>query len=545
MRAQTFFAGEDAARHPVRTVGAVIDITSRKQIELELGASRQQLRTALDAAQLGVWSRDLATGIFTCDAMVRDMVGLSGDEVLTTESVLAYVLPEDREHFLAVRAELENSDRSLSSEFRICTAAGAIRWLSVWGNLVRDASGYPIKLTGVVQDITGRKQAEEQFKQLEEQFRHAQKMEAVGRLAGGIAHDFNNLLMVIRSYAEILEDGLPAKAPERRNTQAILHAAGRAATLTSQMLAFSRKQVLSPVPLNLNDAVSESAKMLQRLIGEDIELRVTPAASLWTVRADPDQIAQVLMNLGVNSRDAMPLGGILTLDTRNVTASPSLIERHPFIVPGDYAVLSVTDTGTGISKQVQERMFEPFFTTKSVGKGTGLGLSSVYGIVKQSGGYLLCESEPGQGACFSIYLPRIQHELSEEELYQANWLLHGHETILVVEDEEALRESMGQFLTGLGYTVLAAESGQQALAIADQYREPIHLMISDVVMPKMSGRELAQLLADLRPKMKTIFMSGYIDDVIERHGVQMDGVAFLQKPFSLAVLARKLRTLLA
>ncbi len=545
VRAQTFFEGIGAARHPVRTVGAVIDITSRKQTELELSASRQQLRTALDAAQLGVWSRDLATGILTCDATVRDMVGLSGETVLTTETVLNYVLPEDREHFLALRAQLENSDRSLRTEFRILTPEGAIRWLSVWGNLVRDASGQPNKLTGVVQDITSRKQAEEQIKQLEEQFRHAQKMEAVGRLAGGIAHDFNNLLMVIRSYTELLEDRLPAKDPTRRNTQAILHAAERASSLTAQMLAFSRKQVLSPVPLNLNDAVSEAAKMLQRLLGEDIDLRVQPAASPWIVRADPDQIAQVLMNLSVNSRDAMPVGGVLTLETRNVTADPTLIARYPFIAPGDYAVLSVTDTGTGISKEVQERMFEPFFTTKSVGKGTGLGLSSVYGIVKQSGGYLLCESELGRGACFSVYLPRIQHDLSEVELYQANWLLHGNETILIVEDEEALRASMGQFLTGLGYTVLAAESGQQALAIARQYREPIHLMISDVVMPRMSGRELSQSLAGFRPNMKTVFMSGYIDDAIERHGLQTEGVAFLQKPFSLTVLARKLRDLLA
>ncbi len=541
VRAQTFFEGTGAVRHPIRTVGAVIDVTSRKQTELELSASRQQLHTALDAAQLGVWSRDLATGILTCDATARSMAGLSGDAVLTAESVLAYVLPEDREHFLTIRTQMETSDRSLSAECRIRTPEGAIRWLAIWGNLVRDASGQPVKLTGVVQDITGRKQAEEQIKRLEEQFRHAQKMEAVGRLAGGIAHDFNNLLMVIRSYTEILEDSLGAKDAARRNTQAILHAAGRAANLTAQMLAFSRKQVLSPVPLNLNDAVAESAKMLQRLIGEDIELRVEPAASLWTVRADPDQISQVLMNLGVNSRDAMPMGGILTLETHNTTADASLIARYPFMAPGDYAVLSVTDTGTGISQEVQERMFEPFFTTKSVGKGTGLGLASVYGIVKQSGGYLLCESEPGQGACFSVYLPRIQHDLSEEELYQANWLLHGNETILIVEDEEALRASMGQFLTGLGYTILAAESGQQALAIANHYREPIHLMISDVAMPRMSGRELAQSLADIRPNMKTVFMSGYIDDAV---GVQMDGVAFLQKPFSLAVLARKLRDLL-
>jgi two-component system, cell cycle sensor histidine kinase and response regulator CckA len=544
VRAQTFFEGQDAARHPIRTVGAVIDITARKQTELELSASRQQLRTALDAAQLGIWSRDLATGILTCDALARSIVGVQDDEILTSESMLRYVLPEDRERWVGLRAQLEQSDRSLSSEFRIRTPNGAVRWVSIWGNLVRDASGQPSKLAGVVQDITGRKRAEEQIKQLEEQFRHAQKMEAVGRLAGGIAHDFNNLLMVIRSYTELLEDTLPAKAAARRNTQAILLAAGRAASLTAQMLAFSRKQVLSPVPLNLNDAVEEAANMLQRLIGEDIDLRVKAAASLWTVRADPDQVAQVLMNLSVNSRDAMPMGGILTLETRNVTSSPSLIERHPFIAPGDYVVLSVTDTGIGIPKEVQGRMFEPFFTTKGVGKGTGLGLSSVYGIVKQSGGYLLCESEPGRGASFSVYLPRIHHDLSEAELYEANWLLHGNETILIVEDEEALRESMGQFLTRLGYTVLAAGSGQQAISIANQRKEPIHLMISDVVMPRMSGRELSQTLLSVRPAMKTIFMSGYIDDAIERHGVQMEGVVFLQKPFSLTVLARKLRALL-
>ena len=250
------------------------------------------------------------------------------------------------------------------------------------------------------------------------------------------------------------------------------------------------------------------------------------------------------MNLSVNSRDAMPEGGILTLESRNVTAGPSLIECHPFMAPGDYVVLSVTDTGTGISPDVQERMFEPFFTTKGVGKGTGLGLSTVYGIVNQSGGYLLCNSEPGRGTSFSIYLPRIHDDLSEEVPSQADWLLGGSETILIVEDEDALRESMSEFLTGLGYTILTAGSGQQALAIASRFKQPIQLMITDIVMPKMSGHELAQMLGSIRPAMKTVFMSGYIDDAIVRHGVEVEGVVFLQKPFGLAVLARKLRELL-
>jgi CheY-like chemotaxis protein len=349
--------------------------------------------------------------------------------------------------------------------------------------------------------------------------------------------------MVIRSYAELLEDALPGADGLRRNTQAIMKAADRAAGLTSQMLAFSRKQVMSPVALNLNAAVADSARMLQRLIGEDIDLRVLPAASIWTIRADPGQLAQVLMNLSVNARDAMPDGGVLTLSTRNVTITENL-PGHPEMPIGEYAVLSVTDTGTGISKAVQERMFEPFFTTKSVGKGTGLGLSTVYGIVNQSGGYLLVDSEPARGTCFSIYLPRVKEAVPGGETPRSSRLQRGTETLLIVEDEDALRESIRAFLSGMGYSILTAGSGQEALAIAAQFAEPIHVMITDVIMPKMSGRELAQILGSLRPQMKTIYISGYTDDAIMRHGVQEEGVAFLHKPFSLTKLARKLRELL-
>jgi two-component system, cell cycle sensor histidine kinase and response regulator CckA len=550
VRAQTFFQGEAAGSHPIRTVGAVMDITAQKQAEFELSAGRRQLRTALDAANLGVWSHDLETGIGTADPLTRSIFGWTEGELITGESLLSRILPEDRETFLEHRALEQKSAASLSSEYRIHLPDGSVRWLAAWGNLVRDVGGSPTHLAGVVQNITGRKQAEQHLKTLEERSRHAQKMEAIGRLAGGIAHDFNNLLMVIRSYTEILEDCLPPADAMRRNTQAILKAADRASSLTGQMLAFSRKQMLNPIALGLNDAVAESAKMLQRLIGEDIELRVKPAPDLWTVRADPDMIAQVLVNLSVNSRDAMPGGGILTLQTRNVTVGRDLIETYPFLSPGEYAVLSVTDTGTGISKDVQERMFDPFFTTKSVGKGTGLGLSTVYGIVKQSGGYLLVESEPGEGACFSVYLPRIHKDLSNAGIHDdlpgarlAN--AEGTKTLLLVEDEDAIRESLRLFLAGLGYNVLAAGSGQQALAISNQCKQRIHLMITDVVMPWMSGCELSQTLATIRPEMKTLFMSGFIEDAILRHGVQTEGVAFLQKPFSLDMLARRLRELLA
>jgi CheY-like chemotaxis protein len=350
--------------------------------------------------------------------------------------------------------------------------------------------------------------------------------------------------MVIRSYAELLEDSLPESDGLRRNTHAIMKAADRAAGLTSQMLAFSRKQVMSPVALSLNAAVADSAKMLQRLIGEDIDLRVNSAPSIWTIRADPGQLAQVLMNLSVNARDAMPEGGVLTLATCNASVGKHGVHGHPEVPEGDFAVLTVTDTGTGIAREVQERMFEPFFTTKSVGKGTGLGLSTVYGIVKQSGGYLLVDSEFGHGACFSIYLPRVAEAIPAGEAAGHDGLKHGTETLLIVEDEDALRESIRVFLSGLGYTILTASSGQHALALASKAAQPIHVMLTDVVMPKMSGRELAQILSVVRPEMKTVYMSGYTDDEIMRHGVQEKGMAFLHKPFSLASLANKLRELL-
>ncbi len=546
VRSRTFFEGEGVARHPVRTVGASVDITARKDIELELRANQQYLRAALDMAKLGVWHRNLETDVVACDSLTRLIFGLEENQVVTLETLFNSIVPQDRERFLEKRHSVISGqqDSEAGIEYRIQTPDGSLRWVSVHRNLVYDSSGNPKRMIGIVQDITRSKQENEEKLALEQQLLHAQKMEAVGRLAGGIAHDFNNLLMVIRSYAEITEDCLSPNDSLRKNIQAIMKAADRAASLTGQMLAFSRKQILSPVALNLNAAVAESAKMLQRLIGEDIDLQLNPEESVWTVQADPNQIAQVLMNLSVNARDAMPNGGTLTIATRNVTPDESFLTEHPYMQPGDYAVFSVSDTGTGISKEVQRQMFEPFFTTKSVGKGTGLGLSTVYGIVKQSGGYLIVDSEPDCGACFSIYLPRVQGAVLGAEMQKAEWLRRGAGTLLVVEDEPALRESIREFLGSLGYTVLDADSGPQALTIASQFDQPIDLMITDLVMPKMSGRELSQSLGSTRPQMKTIFMSGYTDDAVMHHGIQEAGVSFLQKPFSLAMLARKVLEML-
>jgi CheY-like chemotaxis protein len=369
-------------------------------------------------------------------------------------------------------------------------------------------------------------------------------MEAVGRLAGGLAHDFNNLLMVIQSYTEMLHDRSFDTESSRDCTGQILKATDRAASLTKQLLAFSRKQVISPVVLDLNATVNEAARMLERLIGEDVELRVSASEGLWAVKADPDQIALALMNLCVNARDAMPQGGKLTIATSNVRVSEHLVEEHPDVVPGDYVLLSVTDTGTGISKEVREQMFEPFYTTKDHGKGTGLGLSTVFGIVKQSSGYLSAHSELGHGARFSIYLPRVEATTASNQRPKTEARYGGTETILVVEDEEALREAICSYLRGLGYTVLTASAGVQAISIASQQRGNIHLLVTDVIMPKMNGRELSHKLESLLPGLRTIFISGYTDDAVLQYGVSKEGIAFLQKPFRLTMLIRKVREML-
>jgi PAS domain S-box-containing protein len=543
VRVQSFFEGEGELRRPVRTVGAVQDITGSKQVELELSESRQQLRTALDAAKLGFWSHNLITREIFQDERTRSIFGNHADKIISFEKLLSFVVPEDRVRFEhVVREQQEDADSNF--EYRINLPDGGVRCLQARIGVIHDDSGRSIRAVGTVMDITEQKRAEHKMLALEQQFRQAQKMEAVGRLAGGIAHDFNNLLMVIQSYTEMLQESLPADDGSRRNTEQVLKAADRAASLTRQLLAFSRKQVLSSVVLDLNAVVGEAANMLKRLIGEDIDLRVNSAEALWTVKADPDQIAQVLMNLGINARDAMPTGGTLTIETSNVTMSEHLLEKYPYVPPGDYVFLSVTDTGTGISKEAQEQIFEPFFTTKELGKGTGLGLSTVFGIVKQSGGYVLVDSELGQGAYFAICLPRMKHAIAPATLAKSERAQGGTETLLVVEDEDALRDSICDFLRRLGYTLLASDSGPQALSIASQHEGVIDILITDVVLPRMGGRELSQTLARQRPELKTIYMSGYTDDAVLRNGVREEGVAFLQKPFGLSALASKVREIL-
>jgi len=403
---------------------------------------------------------------------------------------------------------------------------------------IKDESGRVAFLELFAEDVTERRA-------LERQLRTAQKMEAVGRLSGGIAHDFNNLLGVIIGYSQVLKRSLKPEHPLYEHAEEIEKASQRAVSLTRQLLAFSRQQVLEPVVLNMNALVSDMEKMLPRLIGEDIALTLTLDPALGQVKADPGQIEQVIMNLAVNARDAMPDGGKLTIQTANVDLDTTYTHQHPGSRVGSYVMLRVTDTGTGIDPEIQAQIFEPFFTTKERDKGTGLGLATVYGIVKQSGGYIAVDSEKGKGASFSVYLLRVENAVTAPDLSnEAPVSVRGSETILLVEDEESLRKLADMFLRGSGYHVLTAADGAQALQVARQYAGPIHLLLTDVVMPGINGRVLAERLAPSQPGMRILYVSGYTDSFIAGHGVLEAGAHLLHKPFTEESLTRKVRELL-
>jgi PAS domain S-box-containing protein len=400
-------------------------------------------------------------------------------------------------------------------------------------------------LTVTCRDISEKRRAEAESQRLQAQLHQAQKMESVGRLAGGVAHDFNNLLTVINGYSDLGIAKLSTGDPLRVTIGEIRKAGERAAALTRQLLAFSRKQVLQPRALDLNRLVEEMRPMLERLVGEDIEVRVALHAERGTIHADAHQLEQVVMNLVVNARDAMPSGGKLLVETANVARDESYVRSHPEARVGQYVMLAVSDTGIGIDEELKNRIFEPFFTTKGVGKGTGLGLAMVQGIVAQSGGYVEVYSEKGRGTTFKIYLPELAEVVPETARPAELTVIGGTETVLVVEDQEEVREYVAKVLRGYGYRVIDADTANDALRYCEWEHDPIHLVLTDVVMPNIGGRELANRLRKMRPDIKVLFMSGYTDHVIEHHGVLENGAEFIQKPFSPEELAGKVRSALA
>jgi two-component system, cell cycle sensor histidine kinase and response regulator CckA len=397
----------------------------------------------------------------------------------------------------------------------------------------------------LVRDLTERHRMEAEKRRLEEQLQQTVKMESVGQLAGGVAHDFNNLLTVILGNAEIGLEGLPADSLQAACLQQIMKAGGSAVGLTRQLLAFSRKQILSPRPVDLNQVVAQTERMLNRLIGEDVRLQTDREDGLWPVHVDPSLVEQALVNFAVNARDAMPDGGVLTIETANATVDATYHSRHPDVEPGEYATITVTDTGTGMPEEVRARLFEPFFTTKPKSRGTGLGLATTYGAVKQSGGFITVHSEVGWGSSFKVFLTRLW-DASPVAGHPAAVVPvgGGRETILVVEDDADVRALAVRFLTGLGYTVLATANGEEALELARGRGEPIDAVVTDVVLPGLNGRQTAERLVQLHPECRALYTSGYPDDVIMHRGVLDDGIAFVAKPYTQQALGTKVRELL-
>ena len=415
-------------------------------------------------------------------------------------------------------------------------------WFDITVDPILDMDGQFDGAVHITTKITERKIAEEEHEKLESQFRQSQKMESIGRLAGGIAHDFNNMLSIINGYSELILGELPTSDPNYFRIQEIGKAGERSADLTRQLLAFARKQVISTKVLNINDNVDGMLKMLSRILGEDVELSWNPGPSLWKVKMDSSQIDQLLANLLVNARDAISGNGKVTIETGRANVDKAFCKTHPDSVPGKYILLSVSDNGCGIDKEKLQHIFEPFFTTKKIGEGTGLGLSTVFGIVKQNKGFINVHSEPGKGTTFKIYLPRHEPEYAEsDEESEPSKIFRGTGTVLVVEDEESLLLIVKILIERLGYTVLSTSSPFEAIKIAEKYKEEIHLLMTDVIMPGISGSDLQKRISSLRPGIKCLFMSGYAADIISHNGILDEGVHFLQKPFTEEDLSAKLR----
>jgi two-component system cell cycle sensor histidine kinase/response regulator CckA len=517
----------------VASIGSQIgQVAERRRAEAELRANEASYRLLFESNPEAMWVFDAETLCFLAvnDAATR-RYGYSRDEFLSM-SVLDIRPAADRAQFLELwegspQGPLEFTD------LRHCKKDGTILAVEVSADSISFA-GRPARLV-LVKDVTERKRFEEQLRQ-------SQKMEAVGRLAGGVAHDFNNLLTAIQGYSDLILDDLDPEDRRRADVLGIREAAERAAGLTQQLLAFSRRQVLAPEVLDLNSLVRDAEQLLRRLISEDIEIHAALAPDLGPIRADPVQLQQVVLNLALNARDAMSRGGMLTLETQNVEVGPDHPATRGLVCPGGYVLLAVTDTGIGMDEKTKANIFEPFFTTKSTGEGTGLGLATVYGIVRQSGGFIWVYSELNHGSSFKVYLPRVESAVVPTVRPAAvQPSPRGSETILLVEDEELVRRLAQKIFEGHGYSVIVAGGGKAALELVGAGSPPPDLLVTDVVMPGMSGRVLAEHLRARQPQLKVLYLSGYTDDAVVRHGVLQKDVFFLQKPFNSSTLLQKVR----
>jgi two-component system, cell cycle sensor histidine kinase and response regulator CckA len=530
------------------------DVTERRRAEEALRQKEEALRLSEEKYRMiaenvndVIWTIDfnmnftyISPSIFLVTGhMPEEIQNKPVKDIMTPESfaLVGKLLTEE----LANEKNRADPNRSRTLELELVKKNGGTIWVEASATFTRDENFNAGEILGVARDISERKRAEKEKAILEEQLLQARKMESVGRLAGGVAHDFNNMLSVILGYAELIRTQLPKGDPIMAEMMEIEKAASRSKEITSQLLAFSRKQIIAPKHMDLNGLIINTQKTLTRLIGEDIELKYYPGQNLWKVKFDASQMEQILVNLAANARDAMPFGGKLTIETENIHLNEDYCKTHLGFNPGDHVLLEVSDNGSGMDKETLEHLFEPFFTTKDIGKGTGLGLAMVYGIVTQNGGFINVYSEPGKGSIFKIYMPRSMEDGQVQEEEETMKLATGSGTVLLVEDDEMVRHMINEMLEAIGYSVLAAESPVAALSILENSETHIDLVLTDVVMPVMSGKMLRDWIEIMRPGLKVLFMSGYSSNVIVHHGVLDEGVQFIQKPFSLIDLARKVR----
>jgi two-component system cell cycle sensor histidine kinase/response regulator CckA len=523
--------------------GTQRDVTEHRMNEEMVRATRDRMEAIVEASPLPIVVVGVQGEVLLWNRAAEQTFGWTAEETIGRRLLC---VPEDRQaEYDAFRTDVLEGRPFMGRETVRVRKDGTRIDVSISTSAIHDAAGRPVGSVALYVDIGGRKRAEEALRQSQEQLRQAQKMEAVGRLAGGIAHDFNNLLSAILSYSEMVMADLPEAHPSREDLEQIRQAGARAAELTQQLLAFSRRQLLQLRPLNLNTVVAGVDRMLRRVIGEDVVLQTILAPEIRPTRGDAGQLEHVLMNLAVNARDAMPAGGTLTITTADLDVGPAGLETWPELSPGRYVTLAVRDTGAGMTREVQERIFEPFFTTKPVGQGTGLGLSTVYGIVAQSGGQVFVRSAPGAGSTFTICLPAHTADAEPTVASPPPRPVHGGaETVLLVEDELLVRQLTHEILRRSGYQVLEASDGAEALRRLHDHPGRIDLLLTDVVMPSMSGYELVERARPLRPEMRILYVSGYSEEAIIRQGQLTENIELLAKPFTPGVLTAKIRQLL-